>query len=209
MWFKMCLRSSTLALFLACLPVSVAGEAAHTGLSANGIRRFHRVSENLYRGGQPNPAGFAFLKRQGIMTVVNLRAENDERPWVEKLGMKYVQIPLSAWDRVPDSAIRTFFEVLNDPDNQPVFVHCRRGADRTGVMVGLYRIAYQGWDGEQAYREARALGMRWWYRGLKRQLYEFSQGQVLTPREEARQAESPLVEGQTAGPDLLPKCPAL
>jgi len=77
---------------------------------------------------------------------------------VEKLGFEYVHIPLDAWDPVSDQALKTFFTVMNTPAYQPVFVHCKRGSDRTGVMIGFYRIAIQG-CADRAYREARALGM--------------------------------------------------
>jgi protein tyrosine/serine phosphatase len=137
------------------------------------------VVPGLYRGGQPTPAGFRFLKWRGIKTVINLREEHDQRELVEKLGMKYVHIPLNAWDPVSDDAIRTFFRAVNDPANQPVFVHCQRGTDRTGVMVGFYRIAFEGWDGPRAYKEARAIGMRWWYRGLKKQLLGFAERRAM------------------------------
>lgn len=138
------------------------------------IPRFQQVAPNLYRGGQPDPAGFEFLKQKGVKTIINLRREYDEKELVEKLGMKYVGIPLDARETISDQAIKQFFSIVSDPAHQPVFVHCRRGADRTGVMVGFYRIAYRGWDGPKAYDEAREVGMRWWYRGLKRQLYEFA-----------------------------------
>jgi protein tyrosine phosphatase (PTP) superfamily phosphohydrolase (DUF442 family) len=138
------------------------------------IPRFQQVAPGLYRGGQPSAAGFEFLKRRGVKTVINLRKEHDEKELVEKLGMNCVHIPLDARETISDQAIKRFFAVVNDPAYQPVFLHCERGADRTGVMVGFYRIAMQGWDGSKAYDEARDLGMRWWYRGLKRQLYEFA-----------------------------------
>ena len=141
---------------------------------APAIPRFQAVTETLFRGGQPTEAGFRFLMQKGIKTVINLREEDDERVLVERLGMKYVHIPLSAWEPIPDQAIQTFFGVVRDPARHPVFFHCERGADRTGAMVGLYRIAIQGWDGKRAYQEARAMGMRWWYRDLKKQLYEFA-----------------------------------
>jgi len=154
-----------------------ATDVAGRGLEgqAVAIPRFEQVAPGLYRGGQPTPAGFEFLKWRGIRTVINLREELDERAPVEKLGFKYVHIPLDAWDPVSDRAIKAFFAVVNAPANQPVFVHCQRGSDRTGVMIGFYRIAIQSWTAERAYQEARALGMRWWYGGLKRQLYDFAE----------------------------------
>jgi protein tyrosine phosphatase (PTP) superfamily phosphohydrolase (DUF442 family) len=166
------------SIVLAASILSVVGSRAlsgEPGPTAPAIPRFRQVTPSLFRGGQPTPAGFGFLKRRGIRTVINLREEQDERELVEKLGMKYVYIPLNAWDHVPAEAIEEFFNVVNNLVNQPVFVHCRRGADRTGFMIGLYRIAWQGWTPQQAYREARALGMRWWYRGLKRHLFEFAE----------------------------------
>ena len=140
----------------------------------NAIPRFQQVAPGLYRGGQPTPEGFEFLKSQRIRTIVNLREESDERQVVERLGMKYIYIPLDAWDRVPDHALQTFFDAVKNPANHPVFVHCRRGADRTGLMVGFYRIGVQGWGADRAYDEARKNGMRLWYRGLKKQLFEFA-----------------------------------
>jgi tyrosine-protein phosphatase SIW14 len=168
-------------LFILVLALSVLTVAGGRLLSAGreqpapSIPQFQQVTPELFRGGQPAPEGFGFLKWRGIRTVINLREEHDERELVEKLGMNYVYIPLDAWDRVPDQAIKRFFNVVNDPASQPVFVHCRRGADRTGFMIGLYRIAEQGWSARQAYGEARALGLRWWYRGLKHQLYDFAE----------------------------------
>jgi protein tyrosine/serine phosphatase len=164
-------------------PPGACGELA---LSRPAIPRFQQVAEGLYRGGQPTPAGLAFLKQRGIRTVVDLRPEDGEKALVEKLGMKYVHLPISTWGRIPDETVRGFFQIVRDPPNQPVFVHCRRGADRTGIMVGFYRIAFQGWDGPKAYREARAIGMSWWLRGLKRQLYDFAAQQAVARNGSAR-----------------------
>ena len=154
------------------------------------IPRFQAVTESVFRGGQPTEAGFRFLRQKGIKTVINLREENGEKALVESLGMKYVHLPSRARDPIPEEAIQTFFRVIQDPASHPIFIHCERGADRTGAMVGLYRIAFQGWDGKRAYEEARAMGMRWWYRDLRRQLYEFA----------AKRSTSQDRRGRSAGP---------
>ena len=73
------------------------------------------------------------------------------------------------------NTLQTFLDALTDPARQPVYVHCQRGADRTGFMVGVYRVEKEGWSAKRAYSEARDIGMRWWYRGLKRQLYEYEE----------------------------------
>jgi protein tyrosine/serine phosphatase len=151
------------------------GRSETEAVPADALPRFQEVAPGILRGGQPKPEGFLYLKKQGVKTIVNLRKEHDERAQVEALGFHYVYLPMDARDEVPWQKIRTFLETVTDPARQPVFIHCQRGADRTGFMVGLYRIEKQGWSAEKAYAEARDIGMRWWYRGLKRQLYEFAQ----------------------------------
>ncbi|MBI4456708.1 MAG: tyrosine-protein phosphatase [Acidobacteria bacterium] len=146
------------------------------------------MTQDFYRGGQPSQVGFHLLKEKGVKTVINLRPEGDEEKAVQELGMQYVHIPLSSLKRVPDGAIQAFLQVVGDPANYPIFVHCRRGADRTGMMVGIYRIAFQGWDGRQAYEEARKIGMRWWYQGFKHQLYKFAEERQRLPNELTRSA---------------------
>ena len=140
------------------------------------IPRFSMVAEGLYRGGQPDSRGFEFLKKSGFKTVINLRTENDEARIVERLGMNYIQIPIEGarpWSRIPGGAIAKYFELINNPANYPIFFHCNRGADRTGAMAAFYRMAIQGWDADKAYDEARDIGMRWYFRGLKEQVYDF------------------------------------
>jgi len=141
------------------------------------IPRFGILADGLYRGGQPTEKGFQLLKQKGVKTVINLRAEdNSEEAIVEKLGMKYIQIPLQEvrpWSQIPPGAIATYFELVNNRENYPIFFHCRRGADRTGAMAAFYRMAVQGWNARRAYDEARNVGMRWYFAGLKVQINDF------------------------------------
>src|SRR5438093_1000257 len=140
-------------------------------LSTKTIPRFQMIASGLYRGGQPEREGFDYLKNNGIKTVINLRTENDEEVIVKELGMGYIHIPISIkpWSKVPDTAIEQYFKVVSDPANYPIFFHCRRGADRTGALAALYRIAVQDWEPKTAYGEARQIGMRWWFRAVKNQ----------------------------------------
>jgi protein tyrosine/serine phosphatase len=154
------------------------------------VERFNRVDERLYRGAQPTEDGFKKLREMGVTTVINLRMEpdairTDEKRIVEGLGMKYVALPVEDGNfftrsrTIPDEAIRTFFKIVDDPEQGQVFVHCHRGADRTGALVAFYRIARQGWAAEKAAKEARDLGMRSWYKGLQAQIKSFT-ASVLT-----------------------------
>ena len=121
------------------------------------IRRFARVDDGLYRGGYP-VGRLDFLKKRGIRTVVNLRSAHDYRAEAEAAGLNYVHIPLSAGKPPSAEAVRRFLAVVTDPANRPVYVHCRRGADRTGAMVAVYRIAVCGWSAERAVREMESFG---------------------------------------------------
>ena len=40
-----------------------------------------------------------------------------------------------------------------------MFIHCKRGSDRTGTVVACYRISKEGWTDERAITEARQYGM--------------------------------------------------
>jgi hypothetical protein len=53
-------------------------------------------------------------------------------------------------------------------------VHCRHGKDRTGLFVSLYRIARQRWSVDDAYSEARRIGMAWWHFVTKDQMKAFA-----------------------------------
>jgi protein tyrosine phosphatase (PTP) superfamily phosphohydrolase (DUF442 family) len=148
------------------------------------IERFLQVDDRLFRGAQPDLAGFKYLRDVGVRTIINLRLAKDaerlnEREIVESLGMKYVNIPIEDGNfftrsrRIPPEAIRSFFQVIDASDSGTVFVHCHRGADRTGALVSFYRIARHNWDSVRAYAEARQIGMRSWYKGLQQQIEEF------------------------------------
>jgi len=176
------LQTAILLLVLIALSWAVRAQSTHEVSNSQAIPRFDQVAEGFYRGGQPRRQGFEYLKQIGVKTVINLRAENQEAEEVKSLGFHYVHIPMSPWERVSESKIQMFLQVLRDRDSYPVFVHCERGADRTGFMVGLYRIAFQGWSPDRAYEEARAHGMRPWYLSLKHQLYGFADHRAASTR---------------------------
>jgi uncharacterized protein (TIGR01244 family) len=152
------------------------------------IARFHQVDDRLYRGAQPSELGLNRLQALGVRTVINVRDENDaavadERRIVESLGMRFVHIPIKdgnvfTWfRRIPGDTVTHFFEVLAS-EPAPVFIHCRRGTDRTGALVAIYRIARNGWDTARALKEANERGMRPWYRGLRKQIATFDASMI-------------------------------
>ncbi len=119
-----------------------------------GLSNFARVSPVLYRGAQPTALGFHTLKSMGVRTIVNLRSAHSDRDIIAGLGFRYVEIPSHAWDPRPD-VVAKVLAAVRDPANQPVFVHCQHGADRTGYTVASYRIVEEAWDRDSALRELR------------------------------------------------------
>jgi protein tyrosine phosphatase (PTP) superfamily phosphohydrolase (DUF442 family) len=180
-------RSSIVLLsFIAAGPLTVGLRADVNAVAAVAgqapIKRFQQVGPNLYRGAQPERDGFTFLRDLGVRTVVSLRNDDSERELVEALGMTFVHIPVTFrlfGGDLPEAAVARFLATVDNPGSGPVFLHCRRGADRTGAFVGLYRMVRQGWDVNRAYKEARDVGMRWWYTEVKNELAALAR--VLTP----------------------------
>jgi len=136
-----------------------------------GIPNFHQVSSQLLRGAQPTTEGFQNLAKLGVKTVIDLRAADElaaaEKKVVELAGMRFVNIPMRGMHTPTPEQISQVLALFNDGSAGPVFVHCKRGADRTGTVVACYRISHDRWDNERALLEARSLGMSWLERSMQ------------------------------------------
>jgi protein tyrosine/serine phosphatase len=117
-----------------------------------GLPNLHKVSDDLYRGAQPDAEGFRQLKAMGIKTVVDLRAEHSDRKELRDTGLEYEEIPMHAW-HAEDEDVVAFLKIVTDKNRTPVFVHCQHGADRTGTVCAAYRVIVCGWSKDEAIRE--------------------------------------------------------
>lgn len=132
------------------------------------LPNFHEVHPFLFRGGEPSEEGLMKLKERGITTVIDLRAfgkeAKKEKAKAQELGMKYINLPMD-WHAPTKKQVETFLNEVdlaktkraNDGSEKggPVFVHCAHGSDRTGCMVGVWRVARDGWNYDDAYKEMR------------------------------------------------------
>ena len=123
------------------------------------IDNFAKVNDGYYRGAQPQGRDYTDLAALGVKTIINLTSDEeasfDEREAVEKLGMRYIHIPMNT-RRPPTAAeLTTFLTVVNDAVSQPVYVHCVGGRHRTGVMTAVYRMTRDGLSGAQAFKEMK------------------------------------------------------
>ncbi len=121
-------------------------------IKLDGVPNLHKIGDNLYRSAQPTAQGMKNLKKMGIETVVNLRSFNSDRDLIGNTGLGYEHLYMKAWHPEHKEVVR-FLQIVTNPKRTPVLVHCQHGADRTGTMITLYRIAVQGWTKEEALRE--------------------------------------------------------
>ena len=127
------------------------GCAASTG----NIPNFHTVDPGLYRGGQPNTAGFVQLKQLGVHTIIKLNTDyiDEERVTANQMNIKLVEIPLSGLLAPSEAQEFLVQKALTDPTLRPTYLHCEHGQDRTGLAFALFRVNEDGWTQEKAHQE--------------------------------------------------------
>ena len=133
----------------------------------------------FYRCGQMTVVGFTdTLKRLKIRTVINVQNEfpdpdlrrgfldwrtTRESDLCQQLGVRYVLLEPDLVSRrnVPGEnphVIAEFLKIMDDPASYPVLIHCKAGLHRTGCLVGVYRMEYQGWTPREVIEEMKTLG---------------------------------------------------
>jgi protein tyrosine/serine phosphatase len=127
-------------------------------IQMEGVPNLHKVSDTLYRSAQPSAEGMKNLKAMGIETIVNLRSFHSDRDEIGDTVLGYEYIHMKAWHAEEEDAVK-FLRIVTDRKRCPVLVHCQHGADRTGTMCALYRVAVQGWTKEEALKEMKEGGL--------------------------------------------------
>ncbi|MEP6636176.1 MAG: tyrosine-protein phosphatase, partial [Acidobacteriota bacterium] len=150
----------TLITIVAMATLSSAQEAVKQNVNPTikiGIRNFGRMDDRFYRGAQPNEKDYKALVALGIKTVIDLRddPQSFERPLVESLGMKYVNIPMADKKYPTPEVTQMFLKVVSDPASGKFFVHCAGGRHRTGAMGAVYRYEFYHWNFDQVYKEMK------------------------------------------------------
>ncbi len=121
-------------------------------LELAGCSNLYKVNDRLYRGAQPEAEGFKELEKLGVKTVLNLRLSHSDRKLLEGAGLDYVHIEMQPWDAEYDE-VKEALQIITDASKQPVFVHCKHGADRTGTVIAAWRLVADGWTKEKAIEE--------------------------------------------------------
>ncbi len=126
------------------------------------IKNFRQVNDWFYRGGQPNDDEFEQLKALGIKTIICLRWSKEvirnEIAIARDLDLTVESIPLNYWRLPNKDEIERYFNIIQEQNNRPVFLHCKHGSDRTGMLASFYRIRHDGWSADRAYEEMKNSG---------------------------------------------------
>lgn len=134
------------------------------------VPNFAVVAPGIYRGAAPNDVGLARIKALGVKTVIDLRIEKkgqkEEEAAAKALGLNRVRIPMGA-EAPTKKQVDQFLALLDKASTEPVFVHCQHGADRTGAMIGIYRVTRQGWNFDKTWQEMRKYGFKTFLTALK------------------------------------------
>jgi len=162
------------------LVVVVVLPVVHHRASYAHSKRLRTVTEGrVYRSGQLTADGFAdAVQKHGIRTIVNVqddvpdpdvelgffdRRTIKESELCRQLGVRYVQLSPDLIPRrqIPahhPKAIDDWLAVLDDPTAYPILIHCKAGLHRTGCLVGVYRMEYEGWTPVEAHLELKKNG---------------------------------------------------
>jgi uncharacterized protein (TIGR01244 family) len=129
-----------------------------------GITNFSRVDATVGCGGATQPAAMAELRKQGFVSVINLRQASEPGAQVEEsraaagsAGLKYIHLPFNTASPDP-KLVDDFLAAVADESNQPVYIHCA-SANRVGAMWMIKRALQDGWELEKARQEAEAIGL--------------------------------------------------
>jgi len=141
------------------------------------IKNFGCINDKFYRGAQPKQEDYADLAAMGVKTVIDLQKDGDgrEQSMVEASGMKFFRIGMSDKSRPANEQAELFLKIVNDPANQPVYVHCAGGRHRTGAMSAIYRMTHDGWNADQAFQEMKRYDFEYGmgHKPLKHFVYDY------------------------------------
>jgi tyrosine-protein phosphatase SIW14 len=158
------------------------------------IVHFLKVTDGVYRSGRVSERGDEILKSQyGVKTIINIEDDEEfvfqEQRKARELGIEFIWSPMDTGIVPNDKEVDRLLAIMNDPEKQPVLIHCKHGEDRTGLMVGLFRVLVQKWRPEVAYQEMRDLGFKFFYLKYKK-YFRYRTGWEVAPEESGKSPAS-------------------
>jgi len=117
----------------------------------------------LLVGGQPSPDQLKAIREAGYQTVITLRTDSEpgdegEQATVERLGMKFVSIPVAGAAGLTEENARALAKALAVQDALPAVVHCKSG-QRVSALLGLKAFVVDRVSAAAAIDLAKSLGL--------------------------------------------------
>ncbi|WP_152976089.1 dual specificity protein phosphatase family protein [Ensifer adhaerens] len=141
------------------IAIAVVASAAVLYLTAlQWTGNFHTlVAGEVYRSAQPSSSSIAaYSKAYGIRTILNLRGEHSDARWyrdeaaaAERNGIRLINFPMSPSSAISLKETEALMAILRDAP-KPLLIHCKAGADRTGLVSTIYLQQIAGVDEETA-----------------------------------------------------------
>lgn len=169
---------AAIALVLASSINAFSQDSNKADTSKVSIKNFGQMDDRFFRGGQPKEDEYQELAALGIHTVIDLQenTKSYEKPNVEALGMKYINIPMSDSSYPESAKVDQFLKLVNDPSTGKFYVHCAGGRHRTGVMGAVYRFNHYNWNYDQVYAEMKKYDFytRWGHGDMKKFVQDYA-----------------------------------
>ena len=161
------------ALLAACAQAPVSTSAAcATPLDARVPNSCVVVAQTLWRGARPDRLAAETLVQLGAKTVVNLELLNDDKAAFQDANFSLTEAREIGYFRAPDwepLAVMapkevdehvTRFLAIARTQPAPIYVHCRSGQNRTGIMIAAYRV-FNGTPIDVAIEDMKGYGGIW------------------------------------------------
>lgn len=145
----------TMSVMTLCVGVCTAAGflAEKIELPGSSLGNMYRIDEGVYRSDQPSGDDFRMLEAFGIKEVLNLRNYNSDDDEAAGTSLKLHRLKTKAGSINTEDIIRALKIIKNRKG--PIVIHCWHGSDRTGAVVAMYRIVFQGATKKEAIDELR------------------------------------------------------
>ena len=135
-----------------------------------------KVAQGIYRGARPNSElEMGVLKILGIKTILNLESGpleasmatlDRELAWAAKAGIVMQHLRLSEILPPTLEQLQTAIRILRNQECLPIYIHCKWGKDRTGIVAGVFESVVLGQPYQEVYNRMIDLGFHldwYWY----------------------------------------------
>ncbi len=135
------------------------------------VDNFKAVAKDFYRSARPSQRDLKNFKEKYKLGIIlnienNVEAIEKEESYARQLGIEHISSPMSWKERPSDEQVDEILNRLSDTSKGAILLHCKHGEDRTGMIVGLYRVLVQNWSPKDAYAEMLKTGFHPHYTAL-------------------------------------------